>query len=111
MRDLEDNIFRSGKIEGLEDAVSILRGCQEAGRQARLEIEHHLKEMKRKTEEDRIVIKRVRVIDGQEVATLIDAFVINDSFDEAAAATWAAGMVAKMRDQLEKNPEARCDSR
>ena len=34
----EDASFRLGKAEGLENAVSILNGCEEAGRTARLEI-------------------------------------------------------------------------
>ena len=42
----EDASFRLGKAEGLENAVSILNGCEEAGRTARLEIEHRLREMK-----------------------------------------------------------------
>ena len=42
----EDAAFRLGKAEGLENAVSILNGCEEAGRTARLEIEHRLREMK-----------------------------------------------------------------
>lgn len=41
-----DADFRLGKAEGLENAVSILFACEEAGRTARLEIEHRLREMK-----------------------------------------------------------------